>query len=50
VNSFDDRCAADMYAFGGLVFFLVTGTSLNAELTQELADASCHGELGSKRR
>jgi serine/threonine protein kinase len=37
VSSFDDRCAADMYAFGGLVFFLVTGTSLNAELTRELA-------------
>jgi serine/threonine protein kinase len=37
VNSFDDRCAADMYAFGGLVFFLVSGTSLNAELTRELA-------------
>jgi eukaryotic-like serine/threonine-protein kinase len=26
-----------MYAFGALVFFLVTGTSLNAELTRELA-------------
>jgi serine/threonine protein kinase len=37
VNSFEERCAADMYAFGGLVFFLVSGTSLNAELTRELA-------------
>jgi serine/threonine protein kinase len=37
IQSFDDRCAADMYAFGGLVFFLVTGTSLNAELTREMA-------------
>jgi hypothetical protein len=37
IQSFDDRCAVDMYAFGGLAFFLVTGMSLNAELTRELA-------------